>query len=539
MNKKQKEVLQSQLNDEENIIRELKQVYKKANDDVVEKIKALEARTDVENLQSIVYQKQYQQALKTQLDAILDVMNGNQFDKISDYLSKCYESGFVGAVYDLHGQKIPLIMPIDQEQVVKAIQTDSKISEGLYKKLGVNTKELKDSIRANVSRGIAASTPWSDVARNIDNRMKIGMNKSLRIARTEGHRISNEAAYNAQIKAKDKGADIVKQWDATLDSRTRPSHARIDGEIKELEEKFSNGLRYPGDSSGAAAEVVNCRCAVLQRAKWALDEDELKTLQERAEYFGLDKTENFEDFKTKYLQTIDKNGKDSYNGSVIIEPKKGTDEKYNELLDVLKQTSVEYNPVADINGVRSGEEIIAALSGGDLTQGSCASLGLAYIGQRQGLNVLDFRDGESRRFFSMSSNLLKLSNANGISVIRETGASSITVGNRLLKHCEVGKEYYLCVGRHAAIVRKTEDDILQYLELQSSNNSGWHNFNRNPRYTLKTRFGCSTTSGSSAYYDFMIDIDDSDFETDDFRTLLGYINTSVDKQRKGGNGTIK
>lgn len=37
----------------------------------------------------------------------------------------------------------------------------------------------------------------------------------------------------------------------------------------------------------------------------------------------------------------------------------------------------------------------------------------------------------------------------------------------------------------------------------------------------------------------MIDLDDSDFETDDFRSLLGYINTTENEQRKGSNGTIK
>ena len=55
------------------------------------------------------------------------------------------------------------------------------------------------------------------------------MNIVYRIARTEGHRIQNQSAMDAANKAKENGADVVKQWDATLDARTRPTHTMLDG----------------------------------------------------------------------------------------------------------------------------------------------------------------------------------------------------------------------------------------------------------------------------------------------------------------------
>ena len=319
MNKRQKQVIQSQLNDERATLNKLKGIYKKALDDVNDRLAALKGRAETENLQSVIYQIQYQEALKKQINGILDTLNGDQFSTISEYLAKSYESGFVGAMYDIHGQGVPLIFPIDQDQVVQAVTLDTKLSKPLYNKLGEDVNLLKKRVANNISRGIAQGQSYSDIAKNIAvgmvgnyARMNGGaLYNAMRITRTEAHRISQQAAYDALKKAKDNGADVVKQWDATLDKRTRPSHARVDGEIRELDEPFSNGLMKPGDPRGRAAEVINCRCQLLQRARCALDEDELDELKERAAYFGLDKTANFEEFRRKYIPASIANSENS------------------------------------------------------------------------------------------------------------------------------------------------------------------------------------------------------------------------------------
>lgn len=311
MNKAQKEVQQSQLDDEKKVIELLERVYNQAKMDCEQKIRELSARDDLENLQSIIYQKQYQEALKKQLEGILEELHSNQFTSIAEYLQKAYNNGYIGTMYDLQNQGIPMIIPIQQDQVAKAVQTDSKLSDNLYNRLGEDTKYLKKSIRAELSRGMANGSTWNEMAAHIAKGMnspfKKSMNNAIRIARTEGHRIQNEAALNGQREAKKKGANIVKQWDSTLDGRTRPDHREADGQIREIDEQFDVGgekMQAPG-VGGSARNVCNCRCCLSQRAKWALDEDELKTLQERAAFFGLDKSQDFEDFKEKYLKLPD------------------------------------------------------------------------------------------------------------------------------------------------------------------------------------------------------------------------------------------
>ena len=324
MNRWEIEVQQSLLDSEEAALKELEKQYAKALKDVNEKVKLFQADIDLldqalsqEGLddttrallqsqkRSKIYQQNYQKALQGQVSGILDKMHGDNYATIEKYLNGCYETGYIGTMYSIAGQGIPLVVPINQAAAVKAVLTDSKVSNGLYAALGVNVKKLKKSITQEISRGIASSLPYSDIARNISNVSKAPLSRAKTIARTEGHRIQQTSSRDAQEAAKKKGADVVKQWDAALDARTRDSHARVDGEIRELDEKFSNGLMFPGDPSGGAAEVVNCRCTANTRARWALDDEELQTLKERAEYFGLDKTKNFEEFKGKYLKAAE------------------------------------------------------------------------------------------------------------------------------------------------------------------------------------------------------------------------------------------
>lgn len=302
MNKWQKNVLGNRAEADERILKRLKKTYQQAEKDIDDNIAALMGRTDAKNLQSITYQIEYQKALKSQISSILEGLNSNQFTDISQYLAESYEDGFVGVIYDLQGQGIPLIFPIDQEQVVRSLKNNSKLSKGLWGSLAHGNSKLQNNLRSEISRGFSQGHSYAQIARSISNQMDIGFNKVSRIVRTESHRISNEAAMDAMHKAKDVGADVVKQWDSTLDKRTRPHHAQLDGQIRELDEPFEvagHTAMYPG-GFGSASEDIHCRCAVLQRARWALDEDELQTLKDRAEFFGIDKSDSFESFKKKY-----------------------------------------------------------------------------------------------------------------------------------------------------------------------------------------------------------------------------------------------
>ena len=467
--------------------------------------------------------------------------------------------------------------------------------------LAYGKSQITKHVTSGILRGLPPGKIANELMTSVTT---MNRDSAVRAARTGITTAQNAGRMDSYVAAEKMGIQIKRRWVCTKDSRTRLSHGLADGQIVIGTKKpFTVGgykMMFPGDKSLGAPghEIYNCRCTTrtvekdgieaeprqmrVANPKWEeakaeenklsakveklKEREQAETDPEKRKQLRRDRiaAQNELSAATKKRQGIDKNvvvnemtytewkkwkmgivnsgnsGTMTVDTSVIKMPQKSNDTNYNRLLAGLRAFDVEYNPVISHASKLTESEIIAAVSGGDMTRGSCASVGLAYIGQKQGWNVLDFRSGESRSFFANSSNLLSLSRMNGMKVLRTEGASAQTVGNRLLKMCEPGKEYYLAVGRHAAIVRKNDDGVLQYLELQSKNHSGWTDFDGNPKYTLKTRFGCTTRSSDSATYDFMIDITESDFTAnDDFKSLLGYLNTEENAQRKGKDGTIK
>lgn len=77
------------------------------------------------------------------------------------------------------------------------------------------------------------------------------------IARTE----SGHATESARFKQFESDGIQRIRWIAQADGATRESHARADGEVRRMGDRFSNGLRYPLDPNGPAGEVIQCRCS--------------------------------------------------------------------------------------------------------------------------------------------------------------------------------------------------------------------------------------------------------------------------------------
>lgn len=200
--------------------------------------------------------------------------------------------------------------------------------------------------------------------------------------------------------------------------------------------------------------------------------------------------------------------------------------EYSLIVNSLNDVNVAYRPIELACEQRTPDDIINQLGGEDLTEGSCSSLAFAYAGNKAGYNVLDFRDGDSRAYFSDNDSIKLIANLPEIDSKTILGTDDIRCVNELLNGMENGKEYYLATGLHASVVRKA-DSGYEFLELQSVSNNGWKPLNDS---VLRDRFGC-ISNNEYEYPNFLIDVD-SLGKSEEFRNILGYINTAEANQMK-------
>jgi SPP1 gp7 family putative phage head morphogenesis protein len=124
-----------------------------------------------------------------------------------------------------------------------------------------NATEVRSGVKRAITQGIVQGLPVRESAKLVTKALETNANNAVRIVRTESTRILNKARLDASERAETNGIKLVKVWVATNDSRTRERHAEINGEERPLDKPYSNGLMYPGDPSGPADEIINCRCA--------------------------------------------------------------------------------------------------------------------------------------------------------------------------------------------------------------------------------------------------------------------------------------
>lgn len=481
------------------------------------------------------------EALQIQTQNSLETMFTQQMGTVKKALSDVYASGYYHTAYTVQ-QGFGLgwdIAGLDQAQIEKVLSKPWAVDGYNFSTRIWNSKtKLIGEVHNELSKNLLTG---ADPQKAIDSlAKKMGTSKN-----NAGRLVMTEQAYFSSAAQKDCFNDLdVEEYEivATLDSHTSDICRSLDGRVFKMSD-YKPGVTAPPFH-------VYCRSTTAPHFKENFDAGERAARGADGKTYYVPDDVTYSEWKKAFVDG-DKSGfAEVQKNHFSRTEKRGTikPKEQSEAAKFIEQActteNVEHRAVQALPKQLTSDEIIERLAGGDMTQGSCSSLAFAYIGNKNGLDVLDFRDGGSRRVFSMNKNIMKMLELPGvegsITKVKKEVQGTIDV----LKNLELNKEYYLATGKHAAIVRKL-DTGYQYLELQSKYQNGWMPFERygSMATTLNKRFGCRKTVDKSFGYVWertviLMDVD-SFKDNEEFEQLLGYINTAVDKQRKGALGDVR
>lgn len=151
----------------------------------------------------------------------------------------------------------------DQTTVERMAEKNPKLLPERKAPDGKILKYSRRKVNTAITQGVLQGESIDDVAKRLTQVVGMEERYALTNARTAMTGAQNAGRLDSYIAMKKMGIKLRKQWMATLDERTRTSHQEMDGEIVDIEEKFSNGLEYPGDPKGHPREVYNCRCTMI------------------------------------------------------------------------------------------------------------------------------------------------------------------------------------------------------------------------------------------------------------------------------------
>ena len=471
------------------------------------------------------------EALKLRVQQKAEEAFGNEVDSIDNFARDAYMRGYYRTAYEIQkglglGWNVGVLDDAAIDEIIKKpwCPDGKNFSSRIWTRKSQMVDELHRELLRTTLLGEHPTKAIDRMLKYVDNSFGNARHAAGRLAMTEAAYFGSKGQQDSFNMLGVEEYEIV----ATLDNSTSKICREMDGKHFPMSE-YKAGVTAPPFHP-------YCRTCTCPYFDDEFTEKDIRSARnEEGEVYHVPADMKYEEWKKKYVK--ENNLKDA---------KKSDKLELSEAAQIIKDdceaNNVEYREVQKLKEKLSSAEIIKKIAGGDMTKGSCSSLALAYIGNRNGLDVVDFRGGESQYIFSLYyKKILELPGVEGsITMVKQQISGTIGVLDNLI----LNKEYYIATGKHAAIVRRLESG-LEYLELQSKKQNGWMPFDKygSIAATLNKRFGCRKTVDKAFGRIFEKPVVVMDVESfsgnKEFEQLLGYINTALDSQMKGALGDVK
>lgn len=210
------------------------------------------------------------------LKAALDAINPEPWEQLLkrnyEAIANQYANEITSGFKSLAAYRKKAAEDVDEEVIADEIPDfdpwDANIQTYLQTMAAFKVKYITDTtmreMRALITLSRDSGGTMDDIARQIMYKFQqYSEYRAFRIARTEVVAASNFGSYFGALQASDRiGREMNKEWVDSGDDRVREKHEKMNGETVPVDQKYSNGLDYPGDMlNGSASQVIHCRCA--------------------------------------------------------------------------------------------------------------------------------------------------------------------------------------------------------------------------------------------------------------------------------------
>ena len=137
----------------------------------------------------------------------------------------------------------------------------------VFSKLAYSNLAHSTAVRNRLQNELAQATILGESQEKLIRRIRDVTGQAVwqarRIAQTERTRVQSQARWDAGNEAMALGVRVANRWSTRM-VNSRDSHVALDGKWAWQGEYFPGGLlRYPGDPTAPAQEVVNCHCVLV------------------------------------------------------------------------------------------------------------------------------------------------------------------------------------------------------------------------------------------------------------------------------------
>ena len=185
---------------------------------------------------------------------------------VNDQLPTVYVRNYNQVANGINGQIKGYSFELVDSSTVRRLATDNKTL--LPYKYIDGVKDVRwntQKVNSEILQGILQGDSIPNMAKRLRKVTEMNRNSAIRNARTTCTSAENKGRMDMLQDAEDKGVKTQKGWLATNDSRTRDSHAELNGVFVDIDDEFDNGLEYPGDPNGDPSEVYQCRCTLIYK----------------------------------------------------------------------------------------------------------------------------------------------------------------------------------------------------------------------------------------------------------------------------------